>query len=93
VRIGDIAFYTLPVEPYPSLLTDLRGKTKASTTFIFGLANDQLGYATEPGEYLGAVANSPTDEALFIIDPGFGQDLVHEATDAGKDIGLAPTSK
>ncbi|HEU5199325.1 MAG TPA: neutral/alkaline non-lysosomal ceramidase N-terminal domain-containing protein [Ktedonobacterales bacterium] len=89
LRIGNLVFLTAPVEPYPSLLFALRQQIQTPMIFFFGLANDQLGYATEPGEYPGAVVNSPTDEALFILSPTFGNDIINHLLDGARQIGLA----
>ncbi len=89
LRIGDLAFVAAPVEPYPSLLFALRQQVHAPLLFFFGLANDQLGYATQLGEYAGAVANSPTDEALFILSPNFGNDITAHLLAGAQQIGLS----
>lgn len=86
VRIGDTLFFAAPVEPYPSLLFALRDHFHASTLFLFGLVNDDLGYACQSGEYLGAVRESPTDEGLFIVNPSFGDDLVSQLVKGAEQI-------
>jgi hypothetical protein len=93
VRIGDLAFFAAPVEAYPSLLFALRQHIYAETTFFLGLANDQLandhlGYAIQRGEYLGALRESPSDEALFILNPDFGDQLVSQLTSGARQVGL-----
>ncbi|MDQ2903939.1 MAG: hypothetical protein M3Y81_10335 [Chloroflexota bacterium] len=87
LRIGDVFFFAAPVEAYPSLLAALRSQVHASAYFFLGLANDQLGYATQVGEYTGAVRASPSDEALFIISPSFGDDIVRELVIGAQEIG------
>ena len=87
-RIGDEVFFAAPVEAYPSLFQKLRTQIPAFAAYFFGLANDQLGYATSLGEYAGALSNSPTDEALFIVAPTFGEDLVQQLSDAAHQIGF-----
>jgi hypothetical protein len=87
LRVGDVVFLAAPVEPYPSLLFALRQRLHAGTVFLFGLANDDLGYAALASEYGGAVAASPTDEALFIVNPSFGDTLVQRLGEAAGRIG------
>ena len=55
LRVGDIPFYGVPGEPYPSIKFSLDRDVHAPVQFIFGLANDQLGYAEEPSDYNGAL--------------------------------------
>jgi hypothetical protein len=88
VRVGDVAFFAAPVEAYPSLLADLRGRVSAGQIFFLGLAGDQLGYACEPSEYVAAVHESPDDEALFIVNPWFGDQIVSQLSSAAHQIGL-----
>jgi len=45
-------------------------------SFIFGLAQDQFGYAEELSDYNGALQCSATDEWFFTISPVFGSDAV-----------------
>lgn len=86
VRIGDTLFFAAPVEPYPSLLFALRDHFHASDVYFFGLVNDDLGYACQSGEYLGAVKESPTDEGLFIVNPSFGDELVDQLVKGAEQI-------
>lgn len=87
VRVGGVVFAAAPVEAYPSLLFALRTQLHAPNMFFFGLAGDQLGYACAPGEWPGAVKSSPTDEALFIVNPRFGDDIVDALVRAARSIG------
>jgi hypothetical protein len=43
----------------------------------------QLGYTTRVTEYPGAVANSPSNETLFIANPSFGDRLIAELAGGG----------
>ncbi|MBF6589789.1 MAG: neutral/alkaline non-lysosomal ceramidase N-terminal domain-containing protein [Ktedonobacterales bacterium] len=88
IRVGNLVFFAAPVELYPSLLETLRQRVQAPQAFFFGLANDQLGYATPAGEYLRAVRASPTDEALFIINPTFGDAIVDQLTAGARQVGF-----
>lgn len=87
VRIGGVLLAAAPIEAYPSLLFALRTRLHAAELFFLGLAGDQLGYACEPGEWPGAVKNSPSDEALFIVNPRLGDDLVDALVRADRDLG------
>ena len=75
LRIGDIPMYGVPGEPYPSIKFSLDQQVKAPVQFMFGLANDQLGYVEEPADYNGAFQCSTTDEWFFTISPVFGGDV------------------
>jgi hypothetical protein len=66
----------VPGEPYPSLHKSLASEVKAPVAFIFGLAEDQLGYAEEPADYNGAFQCSTSDEWFFTINPAWGADVV-----------------
>ncbi len=76
LRIGDLPFFSVPGEPYPSLHKSLASEVKAPVAFIFGLAEDQLGYAEEVADYNGAAQCSTSDEWFFTISPTFGSDVV-----------------
>jgi hypothetical protein len=83
LRIGNLPFFSVPGEPYPSikfsLNRDVGNPSKDSAprvSFIFGLGQDQLGYAEEVADYNGAFQCSTTDEWFFTISPVFGSDVV-----------------
>jgi hypothetical protein len=76
LRIGDVPFYSVPGEPYPSIKFSLDRDVDSRLSFIFGLAQDQLGYVEEPSDYSGAFQCSTTDEWFFTISPIFGADVV-----------------
>jgi hypothetical protein len=76
VRVGNVPFFSVPGEPYPSLKFSLNKNVAAPASFIFGLAQDQLGYAEEVSDYNGAFQCSATDEWFFTISPVFGADVV-----------------
>ena len=75
LRIGDIPLYGVPGEPYPSIKFSLDDQVHAPVQFMFGLANDQLGYVEEPSDYNGALQCSTSDEWFFTISPVFGADV------------------
>jgi hypothetical protein len=76
LRIDDLALFSVPGEPYPSIKFSLNRDVGARLSFIFGLAQDQLGYAEELADYNGALQCSASDEWFFTISPVFGSDVV-----------------
>jgi hypothetical protein len=76
LRVGSIPMFGVPGEPYPSVKFSLNREVRARVEFIFGLAQDQLGYVEEPRDYNGAFQCSTTDEWFFTISPVFGADVV-----------------
>jgi hypothetical protein len=91
LRVGDIPFYAVPGEPYPSIKFSLNSDVHAPVQFIFGLANDQLGYAEELSDYNGAFQCSTTDEWFFTISPIFGSDVVRLSQANAKALGFNVT--
>jgi hypothetical protein len=75
LRIGNLPFYGVPGEPYPSIKFSLGQNVSAPVSFIFGLAQDQLGYVEELSDYNGALQCSTSDEWFFTISPVFGSDV------------------
>jgi hypothetical protein len=102
LRIDDLALFSVPGEPYPSIKFSLNGDVGARLSFIFGLAQDQLGYVEELADYNGALQCSLSDEWFFTISPLFGSDVVrlqrenagalgfHVSGGAGTASGLGP---
>jgi hypothetical protein len=88
LRVDDIPFYAVPGEPYPSIKFTLNKQVKAPVSFIFGLANDQLGYVEEPQDYNGAFQCSTTDEWFFTISPVFGGDVARLERRNAKALGF-----
>ena len=85
LRIGDLPMFSSPGEPYPSIHTNLAHQVRAPVAFIFGLANDQLGYVESLSDYNGALQCSYSDEWFFTISPTFGDDLVRaQRSNAGR---------
>ncbi len=76
LRIGDLAFFTVPGEAYPSVLDELDHQVRSRVGFIFGLARDQLGYVALPADVAADRACSPTDEFFFTASFTFGEDVV-----------------
>ncbi|HET9720489.1 MAG TPA: hypothetical protein VFP55_10455 [Solirubrobacteraceae bacterium] len=88
LRVGNIPFFGVPGEPYPSIKFTLNRQITAPVKFIFGLAQDQLGYVEEPGDYGGAFQCSTTDEWFFTISPVFGSDVVRLSRDNAVALGF-----
>jgi hypothetical protein len=88
LRVGDLAFFSVPGEPYPSIKFSLNEGVRDHLSFIFGLAQDQLGYAEEPADYNGAFQCSTTDEWFFTISPIFGSDVVRLQRDNARTLGF-----
>lgn len=91
LRVGNIPFYAVPGEPYPSIKFSLDDQVHAPVQFIFGLANDQLGYVEEPADYNGAFQCSTTDEWFFTISPVFGADVERLERANAKALGFQVT--
>ena len=91
LRVGGVPFYAVPGEPYPSIKFSLDSDVRAPAQFIFGLANDQLGYAEELSDYNGAFQCSTTDEWFFTISPIFGSDVVRLSRANARRLGFGVT--
>jgi hypothetical protein len=89
LRIGDLAFFSVPGEPFPSIHAALATEVHARLSFIFGLAQDQLGYAEEVADYNGAFQCSAGDEWFFTISPTFGSDVVRLQRSNASALGFA----
>ena len=92
LRVGDIPFYAVPGEPYPSIKFSLNRDVAAPVSFVFGLAQDQLGYAEEVADYNGAFQCSMTDEWFFTISPIFGSDVIRLSQANAKALGFTVAS-
>jgi hypothetical protein len=88
LRVGGLPFFSVPGEPYPSLKFSLNKDVAAPVSFIFGLAQDQLGYAEVLADYNGAFQCSTTDEWFFTISPVFGSDVVRLQRANAKALGF-----
>jgi hypothetical protein len=91
LRVGEIPFYAVPGEPYPSIKFSLNRDVHAPVQFVFGLANDQLGYAEEVSDYNGAFQCSTSDEWFFTISPIFGSDVVRLSRANARALGFRVT--
>jgi hypothetical protein len=89
LRVGNLAFFSGPGEPYPSILFTLNQAVHGTAVnFILGLGQDQLGYIEELSDYNGAFQCSPTDEWFFTISPLFGRDVVQAQLSNASSLGF-----
>lgn len=91
VRIGDLFVAAVPGEAYPAIQFGLQEQIAAQQHFIFGLANDQLGYLIAPQEgYAQVAAAAPdNDNAMFNISPAIGDHVMCTLFKAARQIGFA----
>ena len=89
LRIGDLALFSVPGEPYPSIHASLAQDVHSRAAFIFGLAEDQLGYAEQIADYNGALQCSAGDEWFFTISPTFGSDVTRIQRADAQTLGFA----
>lgn len=89
-RVGDLLFAAIPGEGYPAIEFAMRDRVPAGRHFIFGLANDQLGYLISPAEgYPQIAAAAPdNDNALFNVSPSFGDHVTCTLFKAASAIGF-----
>jgi hypothetical protein len=90
-RIGNVLFSAIPGEGYPAIQSALEAAVPAREHFIFGLANDQLGYliAPEAGYEQVAAAAPDNDNAIFNVSPSIGDHVMCTLFKAARAIGLA----
>ncbi len=91
LRIGGLPFFSTPGEPYPSIKFSLGSDVHARVSFMFGLAQDQLGYVEEPSDYNGAAQCSTSDEWFFTISPAFGADVERLSEANARALGFKVT--
>jgi neutral/alkaline ceramidase-like enzyme len=89
-RVGDLFFAAVPGEAYPAIHFALRERVPAARHFIFGLANDQLGYLIAPAEGYQQVADAApnNDNALFNVSPAIGDHVMCTLFTAARRIGF-----
>jgi len=88
-QVGDLFFAAVPGESYPAVQFALADRVPAARHFIFGLANDQLGYLIAPQEgYPQIAAAAPdNDNALFNVSPAIGDHVMCTLFKAARRIG------
>lgn len=89
-RIGDLFFAAVPGEAYPAVQFALEERVPAARHFIFGLANDQLGYLIAPQEGFPQIAAAApdNDNALFNVSSAIGDHVMCDLFKAARRIGL-----
>lgn len=90
IKVGDMFFAAMPGEGYPEIFFELKDRVPATKHFIFGLANDQLGYLIAPQEgYEQVAAKAPidNDNALFNVSPLIGDHAMCKLFQASRNIG------
>ncbi len=89
-RIGNLLLAGMPGEGYPAIQFALEQLVSADEHFIFGLANDQLGYliAPESGYPQVQAAYPDNDNALFNVSPALGDHVMCTLLKATRAIGL-----
>jgi hypothetical protein len=89
-RIGNLLLAGMPGEGYPAIQFALEQRVTADEHFIFGLANDQLGYLIAPESgYPQVQAEYPdNDNALFNVSPAIGDHVMCTLLEATRAIGL-----
>ena len=90
VRVGDLLFVGVPGEGYPAIQQTLEAHVAADEHFVFGLANDQLGYLIAPeAGYPQVLAAAPdNDNAIFNVSPRIGDHVACTALAASRAVGL-----
>lgn len=90
-RVGDVLFAAIPGEGYPAIQLTLEQQVAADEHFVFGLANDQLGYliAPESGYPQVAAAAPGNDNAIFNVSPKIGDHVACSALAAARAVGFA----
>jgi hypothetical protein len=90
-RVGDLLFVGIPGEGYPAIQLTLESHVDADEHFVFGLANDQLGYLIAPEiGYPQVLAAAPdNDNAIFNVSPRIGDHVACTALAASRAVGLA----
>lgn len=89
-RVGDLLFVAIPGEGYPAIQQTLERHVPAAEHFVFGLANDQLGYLIAPESgYPEVLAAAPdNDNAIFNVSPRIGDHVACVALAASRAVGL-----
>lgn len=88
-RIGNLHFSAMPGEGYPAIQFGMEEAVPAAEHFIFGVANDQLGYliAPESGYEQIAAAAPDNDNAIFNVSPAIGDHVMCTLLKAARAIG------
>jgi hypothetical protein len=88
-QLGGLLLAGAPGEAYPEVATELAKRVHGvAPPFVFGLANDQLGYTPPAFEYPVVALVDGGDEGIFTINAHFGDDVVNRHLDAAAALGF-----
>jgi hypothetical protein len=92
-RLGNLMMAGAPGEAYPQVATELAKRVKgtAISPFVFGLANDQLGYTPPAYEFPVVAAVDGGDEGIFTINVHHGSDIINQHLSAANTLGFPAT--
>jgi len=92
-RVGGLLFAGAPGEAYPEVATELAKRVRTSAPpFVFGLADDQLGYTPPAFEYPVVALVDGGDEGFFTINSHFGDDIINRHLAAARALGFPAQS-
>jgi hypothetical protein len=94
-RVGNVLFSAMPGEGYPAIQFAMEDGISALEHFIFGVANDQLGYliAPESGYEQVAAAAPDNDNAIFNVSPSIGDHVMCTLLKAARATGWTVDSE
>jgi hypothetical protein len=94
-RIGDVIVAGVPGEAYPEIIFDLERGTQAREHFIFGLADDQVGYLISPIEGMPTVIQAAglypvmgNDNFGLSVNPLIGEHVGCSLLDRAAELGF-----
>ncbi len=90
LRLGSLLLAGAPGEAYPEVASELAKRVRAqSPPFVFGLAEDQLGYTPPAFEYPVVALVDGGDEGFFTINSHFGDDIINQHLSAAQGLGFS----
>ncbi|MFP5225977.1 MAG: hypothetical protein ACLGH3_10580 [Actinomycetota bacterium] len=94
-RIGDLLFAGVPGEAYPEIIFDLERGATAQEHFMFGLADDQVGYLISPIEGMPTVIQAAglypvmgNDNFGLSVNPLIGEHVGCSLLERAADLGF-----
>jgi hypothetical protein len=88
-RVGGLLLAGAPGEAYPEVATELAKRVHSvAPPFVFGLADDQLGYTPPAFEYPVVALVDGGDEGVFTLNAHFGDDIINRHLDAAAALGF-----
>lgn len=98
-RIGDVIVAGVPGEAYPEIIFDLVRGADAAETFLFGLADDQVGYLISPIEGVPTVVQAAglypvmgNDNFGLSVNPWIGEHVGCTLLERAADLGFTLTA-